>query len=100
MDDAIAFFIVLLISLGIAGAAAAVANKKGRSGVGWFLLCLLLLGIIGLIIVALLPSVTVAEPTPIDLKPKPAYDTVKWAELVAADPELEIDRCRLGDGDA
>lgn len=46
------FFFWFLCALG----AGIVASSKGRSGFGWFLLSLLLFGILGLLIVGLMPS--------------------------------------------
>lgn len=46
----IAFWLVCALAAGI------VASSKGRSGFGWFLLSLLLFGILGLLIVGFMPS--------------------------------------------
>lgn len=42
-------------------AAGMVASSKGRNGFGWFLLSLLLFGVLGLLIVGFLPSVKPAS---------------------------------------
>lgn len=47
---------VVAIWLLCALAAGIVASSKGRSGIGWFLLSLLLFGILGLLIVGFMPS--------------------------------------------
>lgn len=43
-------------------AAGIVASSKGRSGIGWFLLSLLLFGLLGLLIVGFMPSL---KPAPV-----------------------------------
>jgi hypothetical protein len=53
-------FIVIWLACSIA--AAVVASSKGRSGLGWFLLSALLLGVFGLLIVALAPAVPAGPP--------------------------------------
>lgn len=49
------FWLLCAVGAGI------VASSKGRSGVGWFLLSLLLFGVLGLLIVGFMPPVG-AEP--------------------------------------
>jgi hypothetical protein len=90
----LAILIWLAIYVGIAGSAAAIANRKGRNGVAWFLLCFFLLGLIGLIIVACLPSLIPDEARTV-APAAPPYDVAKWNALVASDPEIAASAHRL-----
>jgi hypothetical protein len=90
----LAILIWLAIYVGIAGSAAFIANRKGRNGVAWFLICFFLIGLIGLIIVACLPSLIPDEARTI-APATPPYDVAKWNALVASDPEIAASAHRL-----
>jgi hypothetical protein len=62
---------ILLITSVCAGV---VADSRGRSGIGWFLLNLLLMGVFGLVLVALLPP---AAPEPMFVH-RPASDPFRF----------------------
>jgi len=57
-------FLTIWIVLAIVGAI--VANNKGRSGVGWFFLCLLLTPLVILVLLAL-PTLKRTEAQPVTL---------------------------------
>jgi hypothetical protein len=68
-------FLVIWIVLAIIGAI--VASNKGRSGVGWFFLCLLLTPLTILVLLAL-PTLKATEPQPVRLVEDYYEETKTW----------------------
>lgn len=69
-------------------AAGVVAASKGRSGLGWFFLSLLLFGILGLLIVGLMPSLNKPEPARADVDTRERVPCPSCREFVVKGAEV------------
>lgn len=110
------FLVGLLVCVGFGSACAAIADAKGRSQVGWFLIGFLF-WLLGLILIIVLPSekpvaahdprpwpdrdpLAPPAPSPAPLPP-PRFDARRWAALKEVDAEIAAAAARaaaLGDG--